>query len=200
MISLTLWIILNTFTQDTLKLAKLEGRVIDVATLYPLSDDSHLDKTPYPVIRPLLVLNGIPIRDSVILNFFRNKRSKKILYSSRLISQNEGTMLGFTDVPLDGVLFINTLCNSISISIHQISQSESEHLGKKYGLALDYFDFNQKSIYLLISDRTPACNRQIRRIINNNSPITGNDGSLLFIPNDDMKESGYDAIIWYKSE
>ena len=83
---------------------------------YPLSSDQFLSdlKYDYCLIYPLLVVNGVVIRDEDKVDNFRNNYADKIgarMFGRRVkgvksFTQQEAIKLGIKDVPEDGVVWV----------------------------------------------------------------------------------------------
>lgn len=84
--------------------------------IYPLSSDQSLSKLKcdYCLIYPLLIVNGVVIRDEDKVNNFRNHYADKIgrrMFGGRVkgvksFTQQEAIKLGIMDVPKDGVVWV----------------------------------------------------------------------------------------------
>lgn len=80
----------------------------DIHTVFPLVNDSNLNKTEYPVIYPLLVVNNIPIKDKNMIDCFRNHFDRAKIAKMKLISKRKAEKKGIPNVPDDGALLIST--------------------------------------------------------------------------------------------
>jgi hypothetical protein len=96
------------YSQNT-ENAALSGKIVDVVFLYPLLDDAQLKQVPnVALIYPLLVINGIVIRDEKLVNYFRNYSDRTKITKIKHISAEKVQKMGIPNVPKDGVLFIST--------------------------------------------------------------------------------------------
>ncbi|MGC3977364.1 MAG: hypothetical protein QM751_03490 [Paludibacteraceae bacterium] len=87
----------------------LQGRTgPEIITIYPLVGDKELIKTNYSVIYPILILNGIQIREITLLNCFRNYFDKTKIKKIKHITKEQAAKKGILNVPKDGVLFVTT--------------------------------------------------------------------------------------------
>jgi hypothetical protein len=74
--------------------------------IYPLTGDKNIEKIKHcGFIYPLLILNGVIIREETKINWFRNHfdRTKTKI---KLVSAEKARKKGILNVPKDGVLFV----------------------------------------------------------------------------------------------
>jgi hypothetical protein len=81
--------------------------------IYPLISDKSIEELKktrghYSFIYPLLILNGIIIREEEKINCFRNHFEFVNVKSTKRISKEEADKKGIPNVPKDGVLFVTT--------------------------------------------------------------------------------------------
>lgn len=170
-------------------------------TVYPLLDDSSLISSRYPSLYPLLVVNGIPVRDSIVVNLFRNHYDRDmVLCCNKLYTQQQGIALGYNDCPLDGILIMKSRKKAVILPILNMSSTEANYLNKEYGVMRDEFDFTGKNVCLVISKSRRVIESMIRDTICECHFNNQTDKAQLIILNGDQRDaSGYDAIIWYTS-
>ena len=98
-----------------------------VTVVYPITSDASLDSlknTPHHVniIYPLLVVNGIVIRDRIILDKFRNTIKRSDIKHIKVIERERAMKIGLTEVPDYGAVLITLRKNCIfEIEEHSIS-------------------------------------------------------------------------------
>jgi|GEM_PF-4619986 len=83
---------------------------------YPLTNDVAMQTNIQEgriryYIYPLLVLNNVIIRDSIILSKFRNTIKYEDIKHKKHITKQEAESIGINNVPNDGVLFVETKKN-----------------------------------------------------------------------------------------
>lgn len=204
LISAALPIILSLaiFTQDTVRrcLSGTLGPSIYVA--YPMMNDSSLVSTRYSILYPLLVVNDIPLRDTIAVNHFRNHFSKDmVLGNIKFYTQQKGIAQGYKDCPPDGVLIVKLRKKPLIMPILHMSSEEASHFNTKYGLSQNIFDFTDKNVCLFVSNNGRDIEKMIGRTGTESHPQVQLDQSRLFILNDKQRDAiGYDAIIWYNSK
>lgn len=77
--------------------------------IYPLTSDKNIEKIKHcGFIYPLLILNGVIIREETKINCFRNHFEFVYIKSTKRISKKEAERKGIFNVPKDGVLFVTT--------------------------------------------------------------------------------------------
>jgi hypothetical protein len=110
------------FTQNM----PLKGKIVDIEIrgYYPLISDTQLKtNSNRTILYPLLVVNDVAIRDTAMVNHFRNQysvlnsktllvksTSKRFLYIKKIkhLTAKEAEKLNFSNIPKDGVLFVYT--------------------------------------------------------------------------------------------
>jgi hypothetical protein len=78
---------------------------------YPLASDRNIEKLKevrryHSFIYPLLILNGIIIREEEKVNCFRNNVEFVNIKRTKCISKEKAEKIGIPNVPKDGVLFV----------------------------------------------------------------------------------------------
>lgn len=118
----------------------LEGRTGPVIkSIYCLKDDASLSTTQQSlIVRPMLILNGVPIRDSIIVNCFRNYCNKENITKIRGFPQIFGQLMGLSYTPKDGIIFVNTESNVLFFSPSSLSVNEKEYFIDKYHIPINY--------------------------------------------------------------
>lgn len=106
----------NFLLQDVVQVENMLKGKLGADFIYPLSSDQFLSelKLDYCLIYPLLVVNGVVIRDEDKVNNFRNNYADKIgtrMFGRRVkgvksFTQQEAIKLGIKDVPEDGVVWV----------------------------------------------------------------------------------------------
>lgn len=81
------------------------------AIIYPLTSDKNIEERKNAGIDchftyPLLILNGLIIREKEKVDCFRNQFKFTNIKSSKRITKAEAEKKGIPDVPKDGVLFV----------------------------------------------------------------------------------------------
>ena len=77
--------------------------------IYPLTSDKNIEKIRHcGFIYPLLILNGVIIREEAKINCFRNHFEFVNIKGTKRISKEEAEKIGISNVPKDGVLFVTT--------------------------------------------------------------------------------------------
>lgn len=96
----------------------LEGRLICVDFLYPLTSDSEIEELPSYMrqfCHPTLVINNMVITDKSMIDCFRNHfrelYDKGLIVKVKPISVKKAQRKGFYDVSPDGAIFIKTKRN-----------------------------------------------------------------------------------------
>lgn len=104
-------ICLKIFTQTYKKTEILTGIVgPDITILYPLYNDTEINKLKrkgviFKIKKPLLIINNIVIRDSLIMNYFR-KNYLSYIIKSKYQTKIESQKLNVLNIPNDGVLMV----------------------------------------------------------------------------------------------
>lgn len=101
---------------DSMDYSVLIGTLTAGDFIYPLTDDKFIGELKYgcSIIYPLLIVNGVVIRDEDKVNKFRNHYADKIgrrMFGRRVkgvksFTQQEAIKLGIMDVPKDGVVWV----------------------------------------------------------------------------------------------
>jgi hypothetical protein len=83
----------------------------DAYFIYPLTSDRSIEKFKKrgiycSFIYPLLILNGIIIRDEEKVNCFRNHFDRTKIKKIKSLSKEKAEKKGISNVPKDGVLFV----------------------------------------------------------------------------------------------
>ncbi|MDR1681322.1 MAG: hypothetical protein LBS12_06030 [Prevotellaceae bacterium] len=81
--------------------------------IFPLASDKNIEKLKgagecHSFIYPLLILNGVIIREEEKINCFRNRFEFVNIKDTKRISKEEAEKKGISNVPKDGVLFVTT--------------------------------------------------------------------------------------------
>ncbi|MDR0828966.1 MAG: hypothetical protein LBN95_02495 [Prevotellaceae bacterium] len=84
-----------------------------ISANYILTSDIHLKylqliHKDFKIEKTLLILNGIIVRDTLLINCFRNHFDKKNIKSIKKLSKSQAEQLKIKDVCEDGVLIITT--------------------------------------------------------------------------------------------
>jgi len=75
--------------------------------MHPLTSDQWFENCKNcDYIYPLLILNGIIIREEEKLNYFRNTFKFTDIKRDKLISKEKAEKMGISNVPKDGVIFV----------------------------------------------------------------------------------------------
>jgi len=114
-----LFFIIGSLQQINSQVTSLDSIVvsaIDVLPIYPLISDKNIEKLKktngyYNFIYPLLVFNGVIIREETKINCFRNRIEFVNIKKTKLISKEKAEKMGIPDVPKDGVLFVTAKKN-----------------------------------------------------------------------------------------
>jgi hypothetical protein len=82
-----------------------------VAVDFPLISDKGLRHTNilfhnFKILKPLLVVNDVVVRDSVAINCFRNNFDKRKIKSIKKLSELQAIQKGIKNIPKDGVLLV----------------------------------------------------------------------------------------------
>lgn len=88
----------------------LQGRMVCVSALavFPLITDVHLKNNRSPILYPLLVINGVLIKDEKMINCFRNHFDRNKIAKLKHISKVEAEKKGIPNVSEDGALLVTT--------------------------------------------------------------------------------------------
>ncbi|MDO4729510.1 MAG: hypothetical protein Q4B43_10975 [Bacteroidota bacterium] len=85
----------------------LQGNTgLDTLILFPLTNDINLKNNKHRVVYPILVINNLQVRDSNIINCFRNHFDRSKIKKITHLSKEKAEKRGFKNVPKDGVLDI----------------------------------------------------------------------------------------------
>lgn len=76
--------------------------------VFPLIADVHLKNNRGPIFYPLLVINGVLIKDEKMINCFRNHFDRTKIKKIKNISKAEAEKKGIPNVPEDGALLVTT--------------------------------------------------------------------------------------------
>ncbi|MBQ9386808.1 MAG: hypothetical protein IJU24_08015 [Bacteroidaceae bacterium] len=93
-----------------------EFELIDVVLTYPTMSDAEVDNFSKRgnglIINPTLIINNMVIRDTVMINCFRNQFQtllrNKIIVKEKLMKAEDAYKKGLTDISKDGVILIKT--------------------------------------------------------------------------------------------
>jgi hypothetical protein len=107
---LTVVSVTNIICQNTDSVIVSSGSPI---IIYPLISDKSIEERKEAGIHcsfiyPLLILNGVIIREEEKINCFRNRFEFVNIKDTKRISKEEAEKKGISNVPKDGVLFVTT--------------------------------------------------------------------------------------------
>ena len=79
--------------------------------IYPLASDKYIEENKKAgkycsFIYPLLILNGVIIREETKINCFRNRFEFVNIKNTKRISKEQAEKMDIPNVPKDGVLFV----------------------------------------------------------------------------------------------
>lgn len=87
----------------------LIGSPYDLELIFPLNSDGIVNAhTRGGIVYPLLIVNGVIIRDENQLNNFRNNYLDKIRKRKKFYTKEKATKMGIKDAPRDGVVWVTT--------------------------------------------------------------------------------------------